>query len=253
MSAVAANGTTAGVAGVEVLVAGQPLAPTLAPLLQEVRVEDNLTLPDAFLLRISDPGLKHIDSNPLEVGSEIEIRIGGPDAKLLTTLIKGQITAVEPEFRDDGVRFVYRSDLFPPDFRPGETKLRTTSDLSGLPLGAFLDTVLRDVEMSWIARPEYIEIGPNTVTSSLRYQEKVTRVFDVADLIIGIPQSVNPATLYSSIQFQGAFMTIFGSSFVPQFGFAGNGVNPFAGGGIGGMGGMNNPFAQPKPPAHDEV
>ena len=63
------------------LPAGQPLDPTLTPLLQEVRIEDNLTLPDAFLLRISDPGLKHIDSHPLEVGSEIEIRIGGPDAK----------------------------------------------------------------------------------------------------------------------------------------------------------------------------
>ena len=83
------NGTTAGVAGVEILIAGQPLDPTLTPLLQEVRVEDNLTLPDAFLLRISDPGLKHVDTNPLEVGSEIEIRIGGPDAKQLTPLIKG--------------------------------------------------------------------------------------------------------------------------------------------------------------------
>ncbi|HET6573592.1 MAG TPA: VWA domain-containing protein, partial [Fimbriiglobus sp.] len=131
------------------------------------------------------------------------------------------LTTLQQQFAEYGVRFVYRGDLFPPDFRPGETKLRTTSDLTGLPLGAFLDTVLRDMEMSWIARPEYIEIGPNTVTSSLRYQEKVTRVFDVADLIISIPQSVNPSTLYSSIQFQGAFLTIFGSSFVPQFGIQG--------------------------------
>lgn len=102
------NAKTAGVAGVEVLVAGQPLDPTLTPLLQEVRVEDNLTLPDAFLLRISDPGLKNIDSHPLEVGTEIEIRIGSPDAKLLTPLIKGQITAVEPEFRADGITIVAR-------------------------------------------------------------------------------------------------------------------------------------------------
>ena len=73
------NAKTAGVAGVEVLVAGQPLDQTLTPLLQEVRVEDNLTLPDAFLVRISDPGLKNIDSHPLDVGTEIEIRIGSPD------------------------------------------------------------------------------------------------------------------------------------------------------------------------------
>ncbi len=108
MSAVAADGKTANVAGVEVLIAGQPLDPKLAPLLQEVRVEDNLTLPDAFLLRLSDPGLKNIDSNPLEVGSEIEIRIGAPDANLLTPLIKGQITAIEPEFRADGITIVAR-------------------------------------------------------------------------------------------------------------------------------------------------
>jgi tetratricopeptide (TPR) repeat protein len=156
------------------------------------------------------------------------------------------LTQLQQEFADYGVRFVYRSDLFPPDFRPGEQRLQTTSNLSGLPLGAFLDTVLRDMDMSWIARPEYIEIGPNTVTASLRYQEKVTRVFDVADLIIAIPSSVNPATLFSSIQFQGAFLTIFGSSFVPNFGFVGNPFNPFGAGGFGGalgagalgMGGM---------------
>ncbi len=108
MSTTSPNGLTAGIAGVEVLVAGQPLDPTLAPLLQEVRVEDNLVLPDAFLIRLSDPGLKHIDSHPLEVGVEIEIRLGGPDAKMLTSLIKGQVTAVEPEFRADGVAIVAR-------------------------------------------------------------------------------------------------------------------------------------------------
>jgi uncharacterized protein involved in type VI secretion and phage assembly len=108
MSTTSPNGRTAAIAGVEVLVAGQPLDPTITPLLQEVRVEDNLMLPDAFLIRVSDPGLKHIDSHPLEVGVEIEIRLGGPDSSLLTSLIKGQVTAVEPEFRADGVSIVAR-------------------------------------------------------------------------------------------------------------------------------------------------
>ena len=108
MSTTSPNGRTAGIAGVEVLVAGQPLDPTITPLLQEVRVEDNLMLPDAFLIRVSDPGLKHIDSHPLEVGVEIEIRLGGPDANLLTSLITGQVTAMEPEFRADGVSIVAR-------------------------------------------------------------------------------------------------------------------------------------------------
>jgi uncharacterized protein involved in type VI secretion and phage assembly len=103
-----ANGNTVAVAGVEVLVAGQKLNPTLAPLLQEVRVEDNLTLPDTFLVRLSDPGLKHMDSNPFEVGAEVEIRLGSPDAGTLTPILKGQITSVEPEFRADGVAVVAR-------------------------------------------------------------------------------------------------------------------------------------------------
>jgi tetratricopeptide (TPR) repeat protein len=152
-----------------------------------------------------------------------------------------QLSAV---YADYGIKFVYRSDLFPPDFRPGDQKIRTQSDVSGLPLGDFLDVILRDMEMSWIARPEYIEIGPNTAISSLRYQEKVTRVFDVADLIIAIPQSVNPSTLYSSIQFQGQFLTIFGAANTPFTGIglgfgALGGLGGFGGGGMGGgMGGM---------------
>ena len=108
MSTAAPNGRTALTAGVEVLVAGQPLDPTITPLLQEVRVEDNLTLPDAFMIRVSDPGLKHIDTHPLEVGATVEIRLGAPDSNRLNTLITGQVTSIEPEFRADGISIVAR-------------------------------------------------------------------------------------------------------------------------------------------------
>lgn len=104
----AAPGRTAGIAGVEILVAGQPLDGRLQPLLQEVRVDDNLTLPDAFLVRISDPGLAHVDSHPFQVGTEVEIRLAAPDANRVTSLITGQVTAIEPEFRRDGVAIVAR-------------------------------------------------------------------------------------------------------------------------------------------------
>ncbi len=181
------------------------------------------------------PSFKRLRSL-LEGETDARVRIKNLSALSLDALLS-QLTA---DFQEYGVRFVYRTDLFPPDFKPGDTKLnKSVNDLSGLPLGAFLDTVLRDYDMSWVARPEYIEIGPNLITSSLRYQEKVTRVFDVAELIIGIPQSVNPQTLYSSIQFQGQFLTIFGSSFVPQFGFNANGFNPFGAGGGAFGGGFN--------------
>lgn len=103
-----ANGRKPGIAGAEVRVGGQPLDPRLAPLLQEVRVEDNLTLPDAFLVRISDPGLAHIDDHPLEVGAEVEVHLGAPDGNRMTPIIKGQVTAVEPEFRPEGISIVAR-------------------------------------------------------------------------------------------------------------------------------------------------
>jgi uncharacterized protein involved in type VI secretion and phage assembly len=103
-----ANGKKAGIAGVELRVDGQPLDPNLVPLVQEVRVEDNLTLPDAFAIKLSDPGLKHVDTQPFVVGAQVEIRLGAPDQNRLIPLIKGQVTAVEPEFRADGVSIVAR-------------------------------------------------------------------------------------------------------------------------------------------------
>jgi phage protein D len=91
------------ISAVEVRVNGTPLDPELAAKLLEVRVEDHLRLPDAFLIRISDPGLEHVDSNPLEVGAEIEIKFAGIDSSdRLVTLLKGQITSLEPEFSGGG-------------------------------------------------------------------------------------------------------------------------------------------------------
>jgi hypothetical protein len=43
------------VAGVDINVAGQPLDPSLMDRLLEARVQDNLMLPDAFMLRLRDP------------------------------------------------------------------------------------------------------------------------------------------------------------------------------------------------------
>jgi uncharacterized protein involved in type VI secretion and phage assembly len=59
-------------------------------------------------VRVSDPGLEHIDTHPLEVGAEVEIRMGAPDGNRVTSLITGQVTAVEPEFRADGISIVAR-------------------------------------------------------------------------------------------------------------------------------------------------
>ncbi|MGL6076906.1 MAG: VWA domain-containing protein [Fimbriiglobus sp.] len=159
------------------------------------------------------------------------IKINSLDGLTLSALL----ATISKEFEDDGVKFVFRQELFPADFKPGEEKIKTTSDLAGLPLGTFLDTILRDLKMSWVARPEYIEIGPNTTEYSLRYEEKVTRVFDVAELIVGIPNAQSTSALIQNLQFLGAQATIFGTTLQPISGLGAGGLG-LGGLGVGGLG-----------------
>ena len=90
------------IAGVEVLVGGYPDRPDLARRLVEVRVDDNLMLPDAFLIRVADPDLEVVDRGPFEVGADVEIRLAGSEARALVSVLKGQITTLEPEFEAHG-------------------------------------------------------------------------------------------------------------------------------------------------------
>lgn len=87
---------------VQVKVDGSALDTTLAKRLLEVKVEDNLVHPDSFLIRIDDPQLEMIDSNPLQIGAKIEVLFEAPGASTLKSLIKGDITSVEPEFTEKG-------------------------------------------------------------------------------------------------------------------------------------------------------
>lgn len=123
----------------------------------------------------------------------------------------------------------------------------SSTRLEGLTLGNFLDVVLQSMNATFIVRPEYIEI----TTFTRRLEEKVTRVFPVADLVIPIPSSVNQQSLFQNLAFQNSQLAIFGAAslyggglqaiggaFGNPFGAGGGG---FPGGGFpggGGMGGM---------------
>jgi tetratricopeptide (TPR) repeat protein len=80
------------------------------------------------------------------------------------------------------------------------------AQLRGLKLGTYLDIVLLSLNYTYIVRPEYIEI----TTFNRRLEEKVTRVFPVADLVIPIPSSVNQQTLFQNLAFQQSQLAIFG-------------------------------------------
>jgi phage protein D len=97
------------ISGAEVRIDGRPLDPKLHERLVELRVQDNLRLPDSVVIRLSDPGLEAVDTIPLEIGASVEILLAAIDATSLTSIFKGQITALEPEFSASGVVLAARA------------------------------------------------------------------------------------------------------------------------------------------------
>ncbi|HWE81767.1 MAG TPA: VgrG-related protein [Gaiellaceae bacterium] len=90
------------VSGAQVNVEGQAIDPQINGKLVEARVQENLRLPDACLLRFSDPGLEHVDTFPLQIGKQIEVLLSGTDATTLTSVFKGMVVSLEPEFGKGG-------------------------------------------------------------------------------------------------------------------------------------------------------
>src|SRR3954447_16953635 len=91
------------VAGVDILVAGANLDPKWRNSMIEMKVVDSLTLPDMALVRLKDPTGDAIDSHPLQLGKDLEIKASGKGERATTSIFKGQIAAVEPEFGAQGV------------------------------------------------------------------------------------------------------------------------------------------------------
>ena len=87
-----------GVSGAEVRVNGTKLDDAVGQRLVEARIQMNLRLPDACLLRFSDPNLATIDQFPIQIGSDIEVLLSGTDQTSLTSVFKGKVVSLEPEF-----------------------------------------------------------------------------------------------------------------------------------------------------------
>ena len=97
------------VSGLQVVVEGSELDPSLRERLLEVRVRDNLMLPAAALVRISDPRGENVDRHPLQLGKRMEIRTGAMAERATETVFRGQIAAVEPEFTQTGCVIAVRA------------------------------------------------------------------------------------------------------------------------------------------------
>lgn len=117
-----------------------------------------------------------------------------------------------------------------------EKKFTNKTTLNGVTLGSFLDAVLAnpDMKASYIVRPEYIEIVP----ARTRLEEKQFRAFEVADLVIPIPNSINQQALAQNQAVFGFQVQTAGNAIgaAQQFGNLGGGI--VGGGQFGQMGGM---------------
>lgn len=67
--------------------------------LAAVVVDQHAHLPDMFTIRLHDAGLELLDNGPFDLTKEVEIAAQTPDGEDVT-LIKGEITALEPEFQE---------------------------------------------------------------------------------------------------------------------------------------------------------
>jgi phage protein D len=95
------------VAGVSVKVNGQPLDPDIP--IAEARVQDNLMLPDAFMLRVLDRDFKLVDGSTFDIGAKVELHFaaaserGGPEG-----VFKGEIATLAPQFEKEGSVLIVR-------------------------------------------------------------------------------------------------------------------------------------------------
>jgi len=97
------------VAGVSVLVSGAELDPKFRDALDEVKVVNSLHLPDMALVRLIDPHGENVDRQPLKLGTEIEIKAAAMGDFSTTSIFKGQVATIEPEFTARGCIIAIRA------------------------------------------------------------------------------------------------------------------------------------------------
>lgn len=83
-----------------VKVDGNDLPAEIMDDLMEVTVESSLHLPDMLTIRVHDEELQWIDDGPFALGKEVEISAIPEEGGTSRVLIKGEITALEPDFAE---------------------------------------------------------------------------------------------------------------------------------------------------------
>jgi uncharacterized protein involved in type VI secretion and phage assembly len=97
------------VPGLDVLVDGAAMDPAFRDALIDIKVSNSLTLPDVAVIKLADPRGENVDSHPLQIGKSVEIKMSAMGDRATSTVFKGEVAAVEPEFTAKGCMIAVRA------------------------------------------------------------------------------------------------------------------------------------------------
>ncbi|MEO1439677.1 MAG: VgrG-related protein [Chloroflexota bacterium] len=69
--------------------------------LLEVEVDSTYEMPDMFIMTFKDDDLHWLEGSTFDIGKSIEISFTTDEADSFETLVKGEVTAIEPQFNSD--------------------------------------------------------------------------------------------------------------------------------------------------------
>jgi uncharacterized protein involved in type VI secretion and phage assembly len=82
-------------------IAGQYLEKAIMTTLLDVEVDTSLYVPSMFALRFQDDDLSLVDSALFDISKAVEIELPSGPHGILTSVIVGEITSIEPEFTEE--------------------------------------------------------------------------------------------------------------------------------------------------------
>jgi phage protein D/phage baseplate assembly protein gpV len=120
-------------AAYSILVDGVALSQDHHDRLKEIRVVDDVRLPDVCTIELSYPEGDGVDSQPFEIGKPLEVRLGAASERAPQTLFRGQIVTLLAGFASGGcavtVRAYDRSHILHRARRVRTFQNQTTSDI----------------------------------------------------------------------------------------------------------------------------
>ncbi|MGH2839383.1 MAG: VgrG-related protein [Solirubrobacteraceae bacterium] len=125
------------IAGFEIRLNASKLEDRFAQLIDDVVVQSHLRLPDSFAFRLANPG-DLIDDDALALGDDIEILFAAPGDEATSSVVQGEIVALEPHFDARGTSLTVRGY----DYSHKLNRTRLTSTYQSMTYGEIARKVL---------------------------------------------------------------------------------------------------------------